>query len=150
MKFNVKRIDVLISRWMKRFGNKYLRLSLAIIFIWFGFLKIINFSPAGQLVAKTVYWVDPSWFVPFLGVWEVLIGLCFLYRPLVRVALLLLFPQMVGTFLPLILLPEVTFQMSNPLLLTMEGQYIIKNLLIITAAIVVGSKVREKETSTEL
>jgi len=45
---------------------------------------------------------------------------------------------MIGTFLPLVFLPEVTFQNMNPLLLTLEGQYIIKNVMIISAALVLG------------
>ena len=52
--------------------------------------------------------------------------------------MILLFMQMTGTFLPLVILPEVTFQNSNPLLPTLEGQYIIKNIIIITAALIIG------------
>ncbi|MDD9953105.1 MAG: hypothetical protein OXR66_02110 [Candidatus Woesearchaeota archaeon] len=138
--------DVRIARFMREHALKLLRYSVAIIFIWFGFLKVIGFSPATELVKKTVYVVDPAWFVPLLGVWEVAIGLCFLYRPLIRVAIALLAPQMMGTFLPLFILPGVVFQSGNPWLLTMEGQYIVKNLLIISAAMVVGSTVRRKKS----
>ena len=136
--------DAKITQWMSRYGLPALRYSLAIIFIWFGMLKVIGYSPATELVIKTVYWFDPAWFVPFLGVWEMAIGLCFLYRPLVRIGIALLAPQMIGTLLPLILLPAVVFQ-GNLLLPTIEGQYIIKNLLIISAAIVIGATVRRPE-----
>ena len=71
-----------------------------------------------------------------------LIGLCLLYRPLIRVGILLLFLQMPGTFLPMVLLPEVVF-VTFPFELTVEGQYIVKNLVIIGAALVVGGTVRE-------
>lgn len=98
-------------------------------------------SPA-ELVANTVYVVPPELFVPVLGVWEVLIGLCLLYRPLIRLGILLLFLQMPGTFLPLVLLPEVTFA-RFPHALTLEGQYIVKNLVMIGAALAVGATVRE-------
>ncbi len=64
-----------------------------------------------------------------------------LYRPLIRAALFLLFLQMPGTMLPLILLPDVCFT-TFPYGLTMEGQYIIKNLVLIGAALVVGGTVR--------
>lgn len=137
-------IDAQVTQWMSRYGLPALRYSLAIIFIWFGLLKVIGYSPATELVIRTVYWFDPSWFVPFLGVWEMIIGACFLYRPLVRLGIALLAPQMLGTLLPLILLPSIVFQ-GNPFLPTLEGQYIIKNLLIISAAIVIGATVRNPE-----
>jgi len=42
--------------------------------------------------------------------------------------------------MPLIFLPEVVYQKNNVFLPTMEGQYIIKNLMIISAALIVGGK----------
>ena len=88
-------------------------------------------------------WFDPDWFLPVLGVWEVLIGVGLLIRPAIRGALLLLAIQMPGTFMPLILLPEVCFT-AFPYGLTLEGQYIVKNLVIIAAALVVGGTVRRR------
>lgn len=137
MKKKILDIDTVISEWMYKYGILFLRISLAIIFIWFGALKPFGLSPAAGLVEKTVYWFPPELFIPILGWWEVLIGVCLLYRPLVKVALTLLFLQMPGTALPLILLPEVCFN-QIPYGLTMEGQYIIKNLVLISAAIVIG------------
>ena len=136
-------IDHKIISTMSEYGLIFLRYSVAIIFIWFGALKLIDASPATELVKNTVYWADPSWFVPFLGIWEMLIGLCFFYRPFIRVGIALLAPQMFGTFLPLILLPEITW--LGFLMPTLEGQYIIKNLLIIGAAIVIGASVKKPE-----
>ncbi len=143
MRATFDRVDRAVTGWMRRSGPTLLRWSLAIVFIWFGALKVAGFSPATELVTRTVYVVDPSWFVPLLGWWEIVIGACFLVRPLLRVAIALLAPQMAGTFLPLLLLPDVVYQGGNPLLLTIEGQYIVKNLLIISAAIVIGAHVRE-------
>lgn len=134
-------VDRRIAETLGREGTVVLRYGIAVLFIWFGALKPLGVSPAADLIATTVYWFDPSWFVPFLGYWEIAIGLCFLYRPLIRVGIALLVPQIVGTVLPLILLPGVTFQ-SFPFALTLEGQYIVKNLLIIGAAMVVGGTVR--------
>ncbi len=116
-----------------------LRFSLAIIFIWFGALKPFGQSPAVELITKTVYWFDPKIFIPILGIWEMLIGICLLFPPLIRIGLGLLALQMPGTFLPLILLPEVCF-INIPFDLTLEGQYIVKNLVLIGAGLVVGSK----------
>ena len=143
MNQKLDRMDKTITDTLKKLAFPVPRYSLATIFIWFGLLKIIGVSPAQQLVANTVYWVDPSWFVPTLGWWELIIGLLFLYKPLIRGAIFLLLPQMLGTFLPLLLLPAVTFT-TIPYGLTLEGQYIIKNLILISAAIAVGSHVRDK------
>jgi len=111
------------------------------IFIWFGLLKSFGHSPVNDLVARTVYWFAPEFFIPILGWWEVAIGVCFLFHRLLRAAVFLLFLQVGGTFLPLIVLPDVCFQ-EFPFVLTIEGQYIVKNLLIISAAIVLGGTVR--------
>jgi uncharacterized membrane protein YkgB len=138
------RVDREITRQMNRLGIPALRVALGVVFVWFGGLKVIGGSPAADLVAATVYVVPAEVFVPILGVWEVLIGLCLLYRPLIRVGILLLFLQMPGTFLPMVLLPEVVFA-TFPHELTVEGQYIVKNLVIIGAALVVGGTVRGDE-----
>ena len=118
-----------------------IRIPIFIIFFWFGFLKIIDLSPAQQLVKDTVYWMPflsaESW-TYVIGVWEVLIAICFLFKRTTLIAMVLLFLQMSGTFLPLLILPEITFQNSNPFLPTLEGQYIIKNIIIITAALIIG------------
>ena len=124
--------------------NDYLvRIPLFIIFFWFGFLKIINLSPAQNLVLDTVYWMPflsaEAWVI-VIGYWEMLIAIFFLTKRTTFLAMILLFLQMSGTFMPLILLPEISFQSSNPLLPTLEGQYIIKNIIIITAALVIGRK----------
>lgn len=137
------RIDRAIAGWMGRYGIELLRISLGVIFIWFGALKPFGMSPAQDLVARTVYVVDADWFVPFLGWWEVAIGVGLLIRPLIRPAIALLFLQMPGTFLPLVLLPGVCFT-AAPFGLTLEGQYIIKNLILISAALVVGGTVRDR------
>lgn len=136
------RLDLQISGWMDRYGQIFLRWSLGLTFIWFGALKPFGLSPAQDLVTNTVYFVDPSWFIPLLGWWEVAIGVGLLFRPLIRPAIFLLFLQMPGTFMPLVLLPEVCFT-AFPFGLTLEGQYIIKNLILISAALVIGGSVRK-------
>ncbi len=137
-------IDATITTLMDRWSVPTLRAAVGIVFIWFGALKVLGVSPAADLVAATVYIVPPDMFVPILGVWEVLIGLCLLYRPLIRVGILLLALQLPGTFLPIVLLPEVVF-VAFPYGLTVEGQYIVKNLVIIGAALVIGSTVRRED-----
>lgn len=122
--------------------NDYLlRIPIFIIFFWFGFLKVLDLSPAQQLVKDTVFWMPllsaENW-TYIIGLWEILIAVFFLFKKTTIIAMILLFIQMSGTFLPLIILPEVTFQDSNPLIPTLEGQYIIKNIIIITAALIIG------------
>jgi|TARA_E500000178_G_C16908521_1_gene701455 uncharacterized membrane protein YkgB len=122
--------------------NDYLvRIPMFIIFFWFGFLKIVDLSPAQELVQDTVYWMpflSAEMWTYVIGFWEVLIGVFFLFKKTTLIAMLLLLIQMSGTFLPLVILPEITFQDSNPFLPTLEGQYIIKNIIIITAALIIG------------
>ncbi len=142
MREMIDRIDHFIAGRMQRYGVPLLRVSIGIVFIWFGLLKPLEMSPAAELVRKTVYWFSSDWFIPFLGWWEVAIGVGLLFRPLIRVAILLLFLQMGGTVLPLFLLPEVCFT-QIPFGLTLEGQYIIKNLVLISAALVIGGTVRQ-------
>jgi len=139
----IEQLDTRIASWMDKYGIFILRLALAAIFIWFGLLKPLGLSPAEELVKNTVYFLPPDLFFPILGWWEVLIGVCLLYRPLIRIALFLLFLQMPGTMLPLVILPEVTFT-RFPIGLTLEGQYIIKNVVLIGAALVVGGTVRSR------
>ena len=139
-------VDRRIAGWMSRNAVTLLRISLAVIFIWFGGLKVVGTSPANDLVTRTVYWFDPKWFIPFLGAWEVLIGLCMLWRPLIRVSIALLALQMPGTFLPLVLLPDVCWT-HIPWSPTLEDQYIIKNLVLIAAAIAVGGTLRRPAAS---
>ncbi len=139
-------LDVAISGFMRRWGVAALRVSLGIVFIWFGILKPLGLSPAEPLVLATVRWLpilEPEVWVVVIGWWEVAIGLGFLFRRATRVAIALLALQMVGTLMPLVVLPDVAFQAGRlPYGPTMEGQYIIKNLLIISAALVVGGTVR--------
>jgi uncharacterized membrane protein YkgB len=146
---NLKEIDTKISNIMYKYGTFYLRISLAIIFIWFGILKPLGLSPAEELVRNTVFWFPFEYFFPLLGWWEVLIGVFLLYRPTIKIALLLLFLQMPGTALPLLILPEVCFN-QFPFGLTLEGQYIIKNLVLISAGLVIGGTANWTSTSNKL
>lgn len=142
----INSIDRRIVYFMRRRTAFALRCSLAVIFIWFGALKTIGHSPAEELVRRTVEWMPlltPDQWLRVIGWWEVAIGATFLFRATQRVAIALLAMQMVGTFLPLVLLPEITFQDGRaPYAPTLEGQYIVKNLVVIAAAIAVGGMVR--------
>jgi uncharacterized membrane protein YkgB len=140
-------LDQILVGFMSAHGVRLLRLAIAIVYIWFGGLKLINASPAAELVIQTLFWLPPNVALLFIGGWEVLIGVGLLFtHPLVlRATLFLLWLQIVGTFQVFFLLPQVAFQDGNPLLPTLEGQYAIKNLVLITAGLVIGSTVRRAE-----
>jgi hypothetical protein len=110
--------------------------------VWFGILKIVGKSPIEQLVKKTAFLIDQHQFVVLLGYWEVLTGIFFVIKPFNRLALLLFFLQIPGTFIPLFTNPEDCFTFI-PFALTLEGQYIFKNFVLISAALCVLSNLRE-------
>ena len=129
---------------MRKHGIWFLRLALGTVFIWFGALKVAGVSPVAELVAQTVYWVRPETFVPILGLWEIVVGAGLLFGVALRLTLFLFWLQMAGTFLVLFVRPNIAFQHGNPLLLTTEGEFVIKNLVLIAAGLAVGSTVSEE------
>jgi uncharacterized membrane protein YphA (DoxX/SURF4 family) len=140
-------IDVRITRWMARHGVALLRISLGVIFLWFGALKFFpGMSPAQDLAARTIELlsfgrVHPAVSIPLLAAWESLIGIGLLTGRYLRATILLLAVQMLGTLTPLALFPSEVFT-RIPYAPTLEGQYIIKNAVLISAAIVIGATVR--------
>ena len=150
-KFNkeiIGKLDQSAIKIMRSYSRIAIRLSFGIIFIWFGILKPLHLSPAEGLLKATVTWLpfgSPDNWLIIIGWWEVVIGVFFLFEKTTRIAIILLLTQMIGTFMPLLFLPEVTFQSGNVLLPTMEGQYIIKNLIIISAALVLGGEVNRSK-----
>lgn len=147
-------VDTVLTRWMARYGIVLLRVSLGIVFFWFGFLKFLpGFSPAEDLATRTISvmtfgLVAPSVALPVLAAWESLIGLGLITGKFMRVTLLLLFAQMAGTMTPLFFFPAETFTIF-PVAPTLEGQYIIKNLALVSAGIVIGATVRGGRLESE-
>jgi len=145
-----KRFDSLdgrITAWMARHGVTLTRLALGLVFLWFGAIKLVpGWSPAADLAVRTIDrltfgMVGPETALPVLAVWESAIGLGLLTGKFLRATLLLLFVQMLGTLTPLVIFPSETF-VAFPYAPTLEGQYIVKNLVLVTAGIVVGATVR--------
>ena len=150
MKFQQKfydKLDKPITTWMANNAIKFLRISLGIIFFWFGFLKFFHgVSSAETIATKTISvltfgLIEPSVSLIILAVWETMIGLGLLFNKFLREILFLLFLQMLGTITPLFLFPAETFKMF-PFVPTLEGQYIIKNLILISAGLAIGATVR--------
>ena len=143
----LERIDVRATRWMAHNGLTLLRISLGLVFLWFGALKFFpGLSPADELAGRTIErlsggLVGPESSLPVLATWESLIGLGLLFGVFLRAVLLLLGLQMIGTLTPLVLFPAEVFT-RIPYAPTLEGQYIIKNAVLISAAIVLGATVR--------
>lgn len=139
--------DLVITRWMARHGLPLLRISLGVCFFWFGLLKFFpSMSPAQDLATRTITVltfgaIPPAVSLPLLAAWECLIGIGLIAGRGLRITLLLLYLQMAGTLTPVILFPAEVFT-RIPYAPTLEGQYIIKNIVLISAGIVVGATVR--------
>lgn len=140
----LRRIDETSREWMRRHGILLLRISLGIVFFWFGLLKFFpDLSPAETLVQKTVEvltfgLVTPSVGIHAVATLECLVGLGLLLGARLRAVLLLLGLQMIGAMSPIFLFPEQVF-VRVPFVPTLEGQYILKNIVLISAAIVIGA-----------
>lgn len=140
----VDHVDHQVVCWMHKWGHEIEGIGLAIVFFWFGMLKVMGEVSATSIIAKTIYFGDPETMVIVLGLWEAMIGLCFLIRPLNRIAVTLLIVRLPGTALALILKFDECFE-GNILVPTIQGQYLIKDLTLLGAVLVIGSTVRVRQ-----
>ena len=145
----VEEVDPVITGWMARNGYQLLRISVGIVFFWFGVLKFFpGLSPAQELATRTIsvmtFGLLPELIIiNGLALWEVLIGIGLISGKFMRETLLLLFLQMAGTFSPVFMFPDEVFTRA-PYAPTLEGQYIIKNMVLVAAGIVLGGTLRKK------
>ena len=134
---SIRTMDRSIIGFFRRISVPTARVGLFIVFFWFGLLKVIGYSPASGLVQRlfedTIPFVSFHAFIIGFGIFECIIGILFLWKGMERVVIPLLLIHMVTTFGPLVFLPEETWQ--GFLVPTLEGQYIIKNVVIIAAAV---------------
>ncbi|MCG8456443.1 MAG: hypothetical protein MI919_09185 [Holophagales bacterium] len=145
--FDSERLEEFDSRladWMEIWGHRIHRLTLAAVFLWFGALKVAGYPSATSLIAHVVYFAPPEIMVPTLGLWEIAIGICLAFHPLVRIALLLLAIRLPGTLLALALRADVCF-VEFPFIPSLEGQYLVKDFLLLGAALVIGGTIREEQ-----
>ena len=148
-----EKIDKKIVKWMSRHSILLLRISIGIVFFWFGFLKFFpGISPAEEIAVKTINIITFDMFssrtiLVILATWESIIGVGLILGVYLRETLFLLFLQMLGTFAPLFLFPAVLF-IEIPYVPTLEGQYIIKNIVIVSGAIVIGAAARGEKLKT--
>ncbi len=149
MTSSLGKMDYSIIRFLKKYSRPLARVALFVVFFWFGALKLFLVSPANPLVegllTKTLPFITFHAFIIVFGIYEMLIGVLFLVPRAERVAIALLVPHMVTTFLPLVLLTSITWQ--GLFVPTLEGQYIIKNLAIIALAFGIAAKLQPFESS---
>lgn len=142
-----QKTDIRLTKWMAGNGILFLRLSIGIVFFWFGILKFFpGVSAAESIASRTIEVISFGLIgggtsLIILAAWETLIGLGLITGFFLREVLLLLFLQMLGTITPVFLFPDEVFK-SVPWVPTLEGQYIIKNLVLISAGVVIGATVR--------
>jgi putative oxidoreductase len=145
-------MDKFVPAWLQELDNRaigfvrrnavlLLRVALAIVFVWFGALKVFGVSPVADLVASTLPFLPPHLAVTSMGILEILIGLGLATGWALRVTMLLFFAQMVGTFLVLVVEPTRSFANGNPFLLTTTGEFVVKNLVLLTAGLVVAGSI---------
>lgn len=145
MEQKIQSIDEHLINFFKKIAPMSLHIAIAVIFIWFGALKVFDLSPATPLVEAlhnstfVASW-DFKQFMMFFGLFEVLIGILFLIRGAERIVIPLLLIHMVTTIMPLFILPDTVWQ--STFVPTLEGQYIIKNIVIIAAAIAIAGNLQ--------
>ncbi|MBD0709487.1 hypothetical protein BU197_14180 [Streptomyces sp. CBMA291] len=119
-----------------------LKFGLGGVFVWFGVLKVIGQSPAAELVVSVLPFPAGGWFVPALGWFEVILGLWLVSGRLRALAMPLFTAHLCGTFAVLVLTPSAAFDHSNPLLLTLVGEFVVKNVVLLAGAVVVTTRPR--------
>jgi uncharacterized membrane protein YkgB len=141
---SIQKIDIALINFFNRISIPTARLGLFVVFFWFGLLKVVGLSPATglvrQLFTQTISFISFDHFIILFGLFECLIGILFIIRGAERVVIPLLLLHMITTFRPLFLLPAETW--SGFMVPTLEGQYIIKNLVIIAAAIAIAGRLQ--------
>lgn len=148
----IAKLENTILNWMAINGIILLRISIGIIFLWFGFQKFFpGISSAEDIATRTIDvislgLVKSPYSMPILATWETLIGLGFLTGKFMRASVILMFLQMAGTLFPLVVFPGETFHLP-PVVPSLEGQYILKNIIIITGSMVILAHSRGKTIS---
>lgn len=132
-----------ISMVAQRIGTLLLRYSTAIVYLWYGLLKLFGISPVELLVSKTTYWIGIPHFCICLGIWEIAIGFCLLFKRLLRIGIILLIIQLLATFISLFIEPSAYFY-AFPYGLTLQGEFVFKNIVQFAVAIVLLGSLHKK------
>jgi putative oxidoreductase len=129
---------------LRRAAPLLLRGSLGLVFIWFGALKLLGDSPVQGLIAATLPWFSIGIVMPVLGWVEVVIGVSLLIGRPRRLTLVALAAHLTGTFLTFVIAPQLMVRHGNPMLLTADGEFVLKNLVLITAALILLAREEAK------
>ena len=144
----IDNIDKKIFEAFYKHGHNVHRLSLGLIFIWFGLLKPFGAKTTTSLLAHTIYFFPPEYLLPLLGWWEVAIGLTLLFPKLIKYSIILQVVRIPGTILAFFIHPEICF-VHIPYVPSPEGQYLIKDIIILFAGIAIaGTLYKEQENPT--
>lgn len=128
-----------------KYGHDAHRLSLGFLFIWYGLLKPFGAETTTSLLAHTIYFFPPETVLPVLGWWEVAIGVTLIFKPLINYSIILQFIRIPGTILAFFIHPEVCF-VQIPFVPSPEGQYLIKDIIILFAGIAIADTVHKDKT----
>jgi putative oxidoreductase len=132
---------------IKQWTLKLVRITLGIVFLWFGILKVLDLSPVASMVTQVYNFLPQPLTFTIIGWLEILIGIGFLFNIFLRATIVLFWLQMAGVFLSLVLMPSLFFINANPFLITIEGEFIVKNIVYISASILLFTAHREKTIS---
>lgn len=147
MKKHIEAVDLQLIHWFQKWYKPLARGSLFVVYFWFGILKVFGLSPATPLAeALTLRTVGAQWFDPLffsLAIVECIIGLLFLFPKFTRLAIAIMVAHMVLVCSPLVLLPDMVW--VHPFVPSLEGQYIIKNVVLLAVAISIASTVQPLE-----
>jgi uncharacterized membrane protein YkgB len=132
-------IDLNLRAALRSHGITALRVALGIVFAWFGALKIVGHSPVVAMIQTAFPFMPEPFFLRFLGVWEIAIGAGLISGIALRATLLLFLAQMTGTLSAPLMAPSLFFTHGNLLLLTSDGEFVVKNIVLITAGLVIAA-----------
>ncbi len=140
----IEKFDAGVIGAARAYSEQLARFAFFVVFFWFGLLKVLELSPASPLVSqlldRTMPWWSADSFMIFFGLFEMAIGICFLVARCNRLLLPFFFLHMFTTTMPLFLLPATSWQ--SFLVPTLEGQYIIKNIVLIALAVALISRMK--------
>lgn len=145
----LRSVEAQAIRNLRRISLPLLRLAIGTVFVWFGALKVADVTPVDDFVANTLPWFNPQWLIPALGAVEIVIGIALIAGRWLTLVCGVLVGHLAGTFLALIMQPDVTFQDGNPLLLTAEGEFVVKNVVFIAAGLVIAARFQGRDEHGE-
>lgn len=136
-----------LQAWALAHGVKAVRLWLGVVYFWFGALKFAplvaadeSYLPGRVVSVLTLGALDATGGTQVLAYWECLIGFCLVAGLWLRTASILMLAHMLIMFLPMVTMPKQVWD-QFPFLLTIKGQLIVDNLVLIACGMMLASSV---------